>query len=207
LLAAQEINLNPGKRVANNNSLRIIGGIWRSRRIHFIDSPEIRPTPDRVRETVFNWLAAYIHGAKCLDLFAGSGALGFEAKSRGARKVVLVEKDPHIAATLNEQKNLLSAQENDQQIEISNQNALTYLHSAKQPFDIIFLDPPFASDLIEQVVVVVIERQLLSENGLLYIESASHQELPEELKTLNCIREKITGEVRYAVYKSPANEQ
>ncbi len=76
--------------LAKSNSLRIIGGTWRSRRVQFIDSPKIRPTPDRVRETVFNWLASNIHGATCLDLFAGSGALGFEAMSRGADQVVLV---------------------------------------------------------------------------------------------------------------------
>lgn len=189
------------KLVASNNSLRIIGGIWRSRRVQFIDSPKIRPTPDRVREAVFNWLAAYIDGANCLDLFAGSGALGFEAKSRGADQVVLVEKDPRIVATLNQQKEILNAEN----LEIRNQHALSYLRDVKQQFDIIFLDPPFASELLEQVLPVILEQQLLNAKGIIYVESASQLDLPDELKTLNCMREKVTGEVRHALYESNSN--
>lgn len=188
-------------RVASSNSLRIIGGIWRSRRIQFIDSPKIRPTPDRVRETVFNWLATDINDADCLDLFAGSGALGFEAKSRGADHVVLVEKDSRISAMLNQQKELLDAQN----LEISNQNALDYLRSTEQQFDVIFLDPPFASDLLEKSLPVILERKILSVKGLLYVETASQLELPQSLKALHCIREKVTGEVRHALYENDTN--
>ena len=188
--------------MAKSNSLRIIGGTWRSRRVQFIDSPKIRPTPDRVRETLFNWLASNISGATCLDLFAGSGALGFEAISRGAGRAVLVEEDARIAATLNEQKDQLNAQT----IEINNQNALTYLQNENQQYDVIFLDPPFDSDLLEKVIPIILKRNLLSANGLLYIESASQQKtinsLEKLLETLNCIREKISGEVRYALYES-----
>ncbi|MEJ2116282.1 MAG: 16S rRNA (guanine(966)-N(2))-methyltransferase RsmD, partial [Gammaproteobacteria bacterium] len=129
--------------MANTNSLRIIGGAWRSRRIQFIDSPKIRPTPDRVRETLFNWLAPSINGTRCLDLFAGSGALGFEAMSRGADQVVLVEADPRTAAMLAKQKALF----NEEGIEVRNQNALPYLQELSQQFDLIFLDPPFDANL------------------------------------------------------------
>jgi len=189
--------------VASSNSLRIIGGIWRSRRIQFIDSPKIRTTPDRVRETAFNWLAADIDDADCLDLFAGSGALGFEAKSRGADHVVLIEKDSRIAATLNQQKELLDAQN----LEIRNQNALEYLRSTEQQFDVIFLDPPFDSDLLEKVLPVILERKILVIKGLLYVETASQLELPQPLKALNCIREKVSGEVRHALYENDTNQQ
>jgi len=191
-----------GKRVANSNNLRIIGGTWRSRRLQFIDSPKIRPTPDRVRETLFNWLANNINGFVCLDLFAGSGALGFEAISRGADHVVLVEEDSRIAAMLNEQKDLF----NTQQIDVRNQNALTYLQNVKQQYDVIFLDPPFDSDLLEKVIPMILKQKLLGLNGLLYVESAAQQKTIKSLEILleafNCTHEKVSGEVRYALYQS-----
>ena len=188
--------------MTNSNSLRIIGGTWRSRRLKFINSPKIRPTPDRVRETLFNWLAANIIGTTCLDLFAGSGALGFESVSRGADQAVLVEEDVRIAAMLAEQKDLFNAQV----IEIKNQNALAYLHNIKQQFDIIFLDPPFESDLLEKVIPMIFKQQVLISGGMLYVESAAQQKaikcLETSLEALNCIREKISGDVRYALYES-----
>lgn len=189
-----------GPSLAKSNSLRIIGGTWRSRRVQFIDSPKIRPTPDRVRETLFNWLASKINGATCLDLFAGSGALGFEAISRGADRVVLVEEDARIAAMLNEQKNQFKAQT----IEIRNQNALTYLQNENQQYDVIFLDPPFDSDLLEKVIPMILKQKLLNAHGLLYVESAVQQKhiksLEILLETLSCVHEKVSGEVRYALY-------
>ncbi len=189
-----------GPSLAKSNSLRIIGGTWRSRRVQFIDSPKIRPTPDRVRETLFNWLASKINGVTCLDLFAGSGALGFEAISRGADRVVLVEEDARIAAMLNEQKNQFKAQT----IEIRNQNALTYLQNENQQYDVIFLDPPFDSDLLEKVIPMILKQKLLNAHGLLYVESAVQQKhiksLEILLETLSCVHEKVSGEVRYALY-------
>lgn len=197
----------------SKNNLRIIGGMWRSRRIQFIDSPKIRPTPDRVRETLFNWLISDISGAVCLDLFAGSGALGFEAISRGAAQAVLVEEDVHIATMLSEQKQQFKAHA----IEIKNQSALDYLRNVSLQFDVIFLDPPFDSDLLDKAVPLIIDQQLLSENGTLYIESSALQKGDKSqntktvisaeqwselvLKTLSCVREKVSGEVRYALYK------
>ena len=192
--------------MANSNSLRIIGGAWRSRRIQFIDSPKIRPTPDRVRETLFNWLAATINDASCLDLFAGSGALGFESASRGAKQVVMVEEDARIAATLKQQKDSLQTSTSGdrataQNIEIRNQNALAYLPNVNQQFDVIFLDPPFDSELLSKIVPMILEQQLLSQRGVLYVESAAKQELPASLKELNCIRETTNGEVCYALFE------
>ena len=182
--------------MANNNNLRIIGGMWRSRRVHFINSKKIRPTPDRVRETLFNWLANYVENALCLDLFAGSGALAFEAVSRGAKHAILVEEDAKIVAQLKQQKEIFQTNA----VEIKHQNALKYIQADTKQYDIIFLDPPFNSDLLEKTVSLLIERQLLSSKGLLYVESAANQPVSEPLKTLTCVREKISGEVRYALY-------
>ncbi|MYB89254.1 MAG: methyltransferase, partial [Proteobacteria bacterium] len=109
--------------VPKRNSLRIVGGVWRSRRIQFADNPDIRPTPDRVRETLFNWLADKIEGARCLDLFAGSGALGFEAASRGASHVTQVDRNASVVAMLELQKQALQAR----QVDIVCQDALDYV--------------------------------------------------------------------------------
>ena len=182
--------------MANNNNLRIIGGVWRSRRVHFINSKKIRPTPDRVRETLFNWLANHIVGALCLDLFAGSGTLAFEAVSRGAKHAILVEEDAKIVAQLKQQKEIFQTNA----AVIKHQNALKYIQADTKQYDIIFLDPPFNSDLLEKTVSLLIERQLLSSKGLLYVESAANQSVSEPLITLTCVREKISGEVRYALY-------
>lgn len=177
------------------NSLRIVGGTWRSRRIQFADSPDIRPTPDRVRETLFNWLAGAIEGARCLDLFAGSGALGFEAASRGASQVIQVDRDASVAAMLELQKQALKAR----QVEVVCQDALDYVHQASEPFDIVFLDPPFATDLGRQVLPVLLTRRLLSPPGRVYVESRSGR-VPESPDSLHCIREKTAGQVRYRLY-------
>ncbi len=195
--------------MSSKNDLRIISGMWRSRRLQFIASPKIRPTPDRVRETVFNWLSNDLSGAVCLDLFAGSGALGFEAVSRGAKHSVLIEEDIHIAAMLAKQKEKFEATN----IEVQNMCALTYLREVNRQFDIIFLDPPFDSDLLEKVMPMIIKQQLLSEDGLLYVESSSrlkgdkvdHHSVGAQsdgiFKTFKCVREKRAGEVHYALYR------
>ncbi len=193
MLADQKLNQI---LVANKNSLRIIGGKWRSRRIQFINSEKIRPTPDRVRETVFNWLTGYINGANCLDLFAGSGALAFEAISRGAQHAVLVEDDVKIVTQLKQQKELLQADT----VEIKQQNALSYVRELNQQYDVIFLDPPFNTDFLDKVIPVILKKQLISPSGLLYVESSSSKPACKDLNSLNCVREKVTGEVRYALY-------
>ena len=182
--------------VANNNHLRIIGGFWRSRQIQFINTEKIRPTPDRVRETLFNWLAGHIEGAVCLDLFAGSGALAFEAISRGGKFATLVDDDAKIVAQLKQQKEILQTNA----VEIKQQHALKYVRDDDKQYDVIFLDPPFNSDQLRKVIPLLLEKRLLSSTGLLYVESPSNQDTPQELKTLICVREKITGEVRYALY-------
>ena len=125
------------------NRVRIIAGTWRSRVIRFPPAAALRPTPDRVRETLFNWLGQRLDGLACLDLFAGSGALGFEALSRGARRVVMVERDRAVAAALRASAKELGASGAD----IVEGDSLKYLERSAERFDVVFLDPPFASDL------------------------------------------------------------
>lgn len=133
------------------NQVRIVGGQWRGRKLSFPDLPGLRPTPDRVRETLFNWLAPVIAGSRCLDLFAGSGALGFEAASRGAARVTLVEREPQIARVLREQAQLFSAQT----IEVMQADALHYLQETLGDTDILLLDPPFGQGLLESALAIL----------------------------------------------------
>ena len=133
------------------NSVRIIGGGWRGRRITFPDVPGLRPTPDRVRETLFNWLQHDIAGARCLDLFAGSGALGLEALSRGAKELVFVEQSVAASRALQEQLARLGAERRSQVVEMG---AARYLRGAAPAFDIVFLDPPFGRDALDRKSVV-----------------------------------------------------
>lgn len=149
-----------------NNQLRIIGGEWRSRRLSFPNVPGLRPTPDRMRETLFNWLQGHIAGSRCLDLFAGSGALGLEALSRGAAEVVFVEKHPAAVKTLRHNLELLGAT----QAQLVHNDALRYVNTASEPFDFIFLDPPFHQQLIAPVLTALLTKNLLKPTGMLYLE-------------------------------------
>ncbi len=124
---------------SNKGKIRIIGGEWRGRRIAVSAAPDLRPTPDRVRETLFNWLGQRLDGLACLDLFAGSGALGFEAASRGAARVVMVEQDRKALAQLRDSLQLLGARN----IALIPGDALAYLERPGERFDVVFLDPPF----------------------------------------------------------------
>lgn len=158
----------------NNNVLRIVGGKWRSRRLRFVDAEGLRPTPDRVRETLFNWLQFEIGGTCCLDTFAGSGALGFEALSRGAASVVMLEKQRPQFLALQDSARELQAEA----ARIIQGDALALLsHPAVwQPdegFDGVFLDPPFHLSLLPQVCAVLHQRALLKPNAFVYMESES----------------------------------
>ena len=133
---------------SSKGRVRIIGGEHRRRRIDVPSRPELRPTPDRVRETLFNWLGQDLSGLECLDLFAGSGALGFEAASRGARRVVMVERDRPALAALRRNRQLLGVT----QVEIVEGDALEYLRGANARFDVVFLDPPFRQNLLPEAL-------------------------------------------------------
>jgi 16S rRNA (guanine966-N2)-methyltransferase len=174
------------------NRVRIIGGRWRSRMIHFPPAASLRPTPDRVRETLFNWLGQRLDGLACLDLFAGSGALGFEALSRGAARVVMVESDRSVAAALRESAKLLEAA--GAQVIVG--EAMAYLRQSTESFDVVFLDPPYASDLAVKAFEKLEPR--LNPGARVYAESAEALKLPVPWKAL---REDRAGAVRYGLYE------
>ncbi len=176
------------------NTVRIIGGVWRRRVLSFPDQPGLRPTPDRVRETVFNWLGQTLDGLSVLDLFAGSGAMGFEAASRGARRVTLVEKASKVAASLNQHRQALQMN----QVEVVCADALAWLAHGQERFDVIFLDPPFASDLLSRVLSLAAGR--VGDGGYLYIECAQWP----ELDGWEVVRSGRAGVVRYGLLQRAA---
>jgi len=147
--------------------LRIVAGNWRSRRLDIADVPGLRPTAERVRETLFNWLAPRIHGARCLDLFAGTGALGFEALSRGAATVLFVEKSPVAANLLRRNAQLLGANG----AEVRQDDALDFVaRQGNGPFDIVFLDPPFADAMLGELCRLLAGASVLTPGALVYLE-------------------------------------
>ena len=148
--------------------MRLIGGLWKRSKLSVLDQPGLRPTPDRVRETLFNWLGQDLSGWRCVDAFAGTGALGFEAASRGASSVLLLERDPALVAKLLQAKERLSAD----MVEIQRVDALVALaRLAEGSVDLLLLDPPFASDLA--ALALAQARRLLSPHGFVYLEAGS----------------------------------
>ncbi|MDR1935991.1 MAG: 16S rRNA (guanine(966)-N(2))-methyltransferase RsmD [Candidatus Accumulibacter sp.] len=151
------------------NSVRIIGGEWRRRVLRFPDAEGLRPTPDRVRETLFNWLGQDLPGSSCLDLFAGSGALGFEAASRGAARVVMVERSAGAAAALRANAGRLAAAE---RVEIVQADAVKFASSraaAAPRFDVLFLDPPYNQGWLGRLAPML--PRLLADDGVIYVEA------------------------------------
>jgi 16S rRNA (guanine966-N2)-methyltransferase len=178
----------------NRNFVRIIGGRWRSRRIEFPATAQLRPTPDRVRETLFNWLQQSVAGASCLDLFAGSGALGIEALSRGASRALLVDRDPEVVRHLRSTLEKLEASH----ATVQRSDALEFLRgSAVEPFDLVFLDPPFADQLLPQVVRLLAERGWLRPGALVYFERPADEPLLSLPSGWSVIRTKKAGQVGY----------
>lgn len=175
--------------------IKIIAGFYRGRKITFPDLPDLRPTPARIKETLFNWLAPVIRHSRCLDAFAGSGALGFEALSRGAHEVVMVESNKNVAAYLaNTQKTL-----HCEGLTIICLDVITYLQQLDMPFDIIFLDPPFSNPQYELLADLIQTKHLLKKNGLLYIESPNILTL--DTKYWHCRKQKKAGDVHYALWE------
>lgn len=170
--------------------IRIIGGTHRSRQLPVLDQDGLRPTLDRVKETLFNWLGQDLTGQTCLDLFAGSGSLGFEAVSRNAAKVVMVEKSAKVTQQLKDNVKLLRAEN----CLVVNDDALKFLTNNTLKFDVIFLDPPYSSDLLAESLQIVSEH--LTINGVIYIEY--HQNIPE-LSQFNILKQSKAGSVNYAL--------
>jgi 16S rRNA (guanine966-N2)-methyltransferase len=176
------------------NSVRIIGGGWRGRRVTFPDIPGLRPTPDRVRETLFNWLQHAIVGARCLDLFAGSGALGLEALSRGAKELVFVEQAVAASRALQEQLVRFGGYPRGQVVEMG---AARYLRAPAQPFDIVFLDPPFGRDFLAEYVPMLDTGNWVNLGGLVYLENERAAGVPALPPCWELLKSKSAGEVGY----------
>jgi len=180
----------PKPRAANQ--VRIIAGDWRGRKITFPDHPGLRPTSDRVRETLFNWLQPHLQGARCLDLFAGSGALGFEAASRGAKQVTLVEQNAAVVAALT----LSQQQLNAQTLSIMQGDAFEVLTGAHAAYDIIFVDPPFQLQRLSEICTRLQAYQWVHADSLVYIECAATQ-IPVLPQAWQIIKNKQAGNVGY----------
>ncbi|MDN5752449.1 MAG: 16S rRNA (guanine(966)-N(2))-methyltransferase RsmD [Nitrosospira sp.] len=178
------------------NEVRIIGGEWRSRLITFPGRADLRPTPDRVRETVFNWLGQDLSGKTCLDLFAGSGAMGFEAASRGAEQIVMVESNPEVLKALEINSRKLNAR----QIQLAATDALRFVDADRRLFDIIFVDPPYRLDLLPELLSRLPSH--LAENGLVYVEDGG---MPEPGADWLVWRKARAGKVYYQLLKSAKN--
>ena len=160
------------------SSVRIIGGEWRRRVLRFPETEGLRPTPDRVRETLFNWLGQDLGGLSCLDLFAGSGALGLEAASRGASRVVMVEASARVAQGLVANARLLGAQG---RVEVIHQDAVKFAYSTPERFDVVFLDPPYRQGWIEKLCPIL--PRLLSDDAWIYAEAETSLESCGEWRT------------------------
>jgi len=185
-----------------DNRLRIIGGKWRGRKLEFPDVEGLRPTPDRVRETLFNWLQNDVQGARCLDLFAGSGALGLEALSRGAAYALLVDDNAKVVSQLRQHLETLQTVDG----KIHHGDALQILESPPNdnPFNIVFLDPPFGQGLIAACVKALESSGWLAENAKIYLETESGLQdlnLPDQWEILRLLK---AGQVTcYLVARCP----
>jgi len=177
------------------NQLRIIGGEWRGRKLTFPDVEGLRPTTDRVRETLFNWLQPVIQGARCLDLFAGSGALGMEALSRGAAVVQFIDRERRAVQSLKENLALLRSTRG----EVLQVDALSYLRGEARPFDVVFLDPPFRQGLLQPCLEQLCQGGWLAEHGRIYIEVEQEGGEPEMPEGWEMVRRKQAGQVIYGL--------
>ena len=181
---------------SNKGSIRIIAGIHRGRKLPVLMVEGLRPTTDRVKETVFNWLMPYIQDSICLDCFAGSGGLGFEALSRGASQVSFVELNKMAVKQLQDNQRLLKANN----VSIIQNDALSFISKTTQKFDVIFLDPPFRKGLVEQAAQLLNEHSC-AENALIYVEMESEQNEQQLPSCWQLLKEKVAGQVVYRLYQ------
>ena len=179
------------------NKLKIIAGEWRSRQILFEDAPGLRPTPTRTRETLFNWLQHDVIASKCLDLYAGSGALGFEAASRGAKSVLMVENNPQACRSIKENTVKLSAQ----QINIVNMDVFKFLAGESTPFDLVFLDPPFSKGFAQQCCHWLEDKGWLAPSSKIYVEVERRLLLDKMPTHWQCLKSKQAGDVAYYLFE------
>lgn len=179
------------------NKLTIIAGEWRSRHILFEEVAGLRPTPTRTRETLFNWLQHDVIGSRCLDLYAGSGALGFEAASRGAKSVLMVENNPQACRSIKENTVKLSAQ----QIKIVRMDVFKFLAGDSRLFDLVFLDPPFSKGFAQQSCHWLEEKGWLSPSAKIYVEVEKQLVLDDMPANWHCLKNKKAGDVGYYLFE------
>jgi 16S rRNA (guanine966-N2)-methyltransferase len=187
-------------RTAGRNTVRIVGGNWRGRQLRFPAVPGIRPTPDRVRETLFNWLQRQVAASRCLDLFAGSGALGFEALSRGAAEVVFVDVEPAVARYLNERLREFGCDRG----RVVRADAVRFLEGPVQVFDLVFLDPPFDAAVLPDTCRRLDLGGWLAPGGHVYLEAPAAAGPPELPPGWTLLRSKRAGEVGYHLARREA---
>jgi len=178
-------------------SIRIIAGNWRGRKLPVHDLQGLRPTTDRVKETLFNWLSPYIVNSRCLDLFTGSGSLSFEALSRGAAEVAMVELDKQAAQQLKHNLNLLKSGN----AQVHNQSALDYLSKEASGFDLVFIDPPFRQNLLQPSCQLLSQSTWLNANALIYIEREKELQLDELPQSWQLLKSKTAGQVIFELYQ------
>jgi len=184
------------------NQLRIIGGKWRGRKLSFVESKGLRPTLDRVRETLFNWLQPVIYNSRCLDLYSGSGALGFEALSRGASQVTMVDNNRQVYKQLNHNLQLLDCDNADtvcmDAVEFLSKQSLT--QSLESKYQIAFLDPPFNQNLLDNCCQKIEQQQLLAEKSYIYIEAEKKLKLTNIPVNWHKTKEKKAGQLAYYLF-------
>ncbi|MCL7942901.1 16S rRNA (guanine(966)-N(2))-methyltransferase RsmD [Marinobacter sp. ATCH36] len=189
---------NQKPRPTSGGELRIIGGDWRSRKLRFPEAGGVRPTPARTRETLFNWLSFHIAGSRCLDLFAGSGALGLEALSRGASTGVFVDHTPELAQALRSNLRLLKSDGG----EVICQNIETYLaQPPAKASDILFMDPPFRQGWLEKLFPMIADNGWVKPGSWIYVEHESELPTPTTPANWTLHRQKTAGQVTYCLYK------
>jgi len=199
---ARKSNTNRPAAGTKPGYVRIIGGEWRGRRLPVIDLPGLRPSGDRARETLFNWLQPYVRGARCVDLFAGTGVLGLEAYSRGAREVTLVENMPAAVQALRAALVTLDHPGAKDGIELAETDALKWLQQCEpDSLDVVFIDPPFGSRLQSRAMALLVEGQLVRGGGLVYIETARSTPPVHPGLGWEIIKEKTLGEVRMVLLR------
>jgi 16S rRNA (guanine966-N2)-methyltransferase len=187
----------PAKRINKSGQFRVIGGQWKGRKLKFFEVEGLRPSLDRVRETLFNWLQSDVRGVRCLDLFAGSGAIGIEALSRGASHVDFVELNKKASRQLETNLGLLEADDGD----VWHQDANQFLANQHQSYDIIFLDPPFHKGLAQEIIDKLAQTNLLGADTLIYLEIEQDLEIdiPNDWEL---IKDKRAGQLQYRLYQT-----
>ncbi|MGR5120628.1 16S rRNA (guanine(966)-N(2))-methyltransferase RsmD [Vibrio astriarenae] len=192
---------NSSQKQASLGSIRIISGLWRGRKLPVHDAEGLRPTTDRVKETVFNWLAQDVPKSRCLDVFAGSGGLGFEAASRQAEQVTMLELNNKAFQQLKSNVATLKASN----IDAVQTDALAYLKQPGSAYDVVFIDPPFHQGLVDECIQLLEQNGWLSDNAMIYLETEKELDVSSVPTTWSLHREKQAGQVAFRLYEREVN--